>query len=89
MRETERVAGKERETAVTSFIKENKYTFPVVYEDTKIVEQYGVEGIPTQFYIDRKGTIQFKEVGFSGPEMETRMSTMIDMLLSGEGLSAK
>lgn len=81
--------GAERENLVKKFMEENKYTFSVVYDETKVVDKYKVEGIPTQFFIDREGTIQFKEVGFQGPEMEHTMSMMIDMLLSGEILSVK
>jgi len=81
--------GAEREKLVKKFLEDNKYTFPVVYDETQVVEKYKVEGIPTQFFIDRKGVIQFKTVGFEGPETETGMAMKIDMLLSGDLLSAK
>jgi hypothetical protein len=61
----------------------------VIYDETSVVEKYKVEGIPTQFFIDRKGVIQFKAVGFEGPQIEQGMAMKIDMLLSGEQLSAK
>ncbi|MFQ5797770.1 MAG: redoxin domain-containing protein, partial [Bacteroidota bacterium] len=85
----ERVKGAERVDMVENFMEKNNYTFPVVYDESKVVDKYEVEGIPTQFYIDREGTIQFKEVGFHGPELEYSMAMMIDMLLSGEILSVK
>ncbi|MEE9224572.1 MAG: redoxin domain-containing protein [Bacteroidota bacterium] len=85
----ERVKGAERVDVVENFMEKNNYTFPVVYDESKVVDKYEVEGIPTQFYIDREGTIQFKEVGFHGPELEYSMAMMIDMLLSGEILSVK
>jgi hypothetical protein len=66
-----------------------KSTNPIVYDETQVVEKYKVEGIPTQFFVDRKGVIQFKTVGFEGPETEQGMAMKIDMLLSGEQLSAK
>jgi len=81
--------GAEREKLVKKFLEDNKYTFPVVYDETQVVEKYKVEGIPTQFFIDRKGVIQFKTVGFEGPETEPGMAMKIDMLLSGERFSAK
>jgi len=70
---------------VKKFIEENKYTFPVLY-DENFVEKYGVEGIPTKFIIDREGKIQFKSVGFSaGQEMiDDEMTLEIDMLLSDD-----
>ena len=85
----ERVSGEKRKQLVRDFLEQNRYTFPVVYDESKVVDMYGVEGIPTQFYIDRDGNIQFKEVGFHGPEMEESMSMMIDMLLSGETFSVR
>ncbi|MGH7456867.1 MAG: TlpA family protein disulfide reductase, partial [bacterium] len=85
----ENESGAEREKLVKKFLEDNKYTFPVVYDETSVVEKYKVEGIPTQFFIDRKGVIQFKEGGFNGPEMEQGMAMKIDMLLNGEQLSAK
>lgn len=81
--------GAEREKLVKKFMEDNKYTFPVVYDETQVVEKYKVEGIPTQFFIDRKGVIQFKTVGFEGPETEQGMSMKIDLLLSGEQFSAR
>jgi thiol-disulfide isomerase/thioredoxin len=85
----ENESGFARQQAVKKFLEENKYTFPVVYDESGVVEKYKVEGIPTQFFIDRKGVIQFKTVGFEGPGMEPEMAMKIDMLLSGELLSAK
>ncbi len=85
----ESVKGDKRDAAVRDFIKQTGYTFPVVFDESKIAEAYKVEGIPTQFFIDREGKVQFKEVGFTGPEMENNMKLMIDMLLSGEGFSSK
>lgn len=85
----ENESGAAREKLVKKFLEDNKYTFPVVYDETSVAEKYKVEGIPTQFFIDRKGVIQFKAVGFEGPEMEQVMAMKIDMLLSGEQLSVK
>jgi len=77
----ERVTGAEREALVKKFMEENKYTFPVLY-DEGFVEKYGVEGIPTKFIIDKKGMIQFKSIGFmGGPKMIDEMTMQIEMLL--------
>lgn len=78
--------GKEREKAVKDFIKENKYTFPVLYdiEDRAkaFVTQFGVDGIPTKFILDKDGNIQFKTVGFSGEKaMLEEMDAQFEMLL--------
>jgi thiol-disulfide isomerase/thioredoxin len=81
----ERVTGKEREDAVRKFIRDNKYTFPVLFDDGTI-DKYGVEGIPTKFIIDKKGIIQFKSVGFEGEEsMIDELTARIDYLLKQGG----
>jgi peroxiredoxin len=64
------------------FIVENKYTFPVLIDEGSAVDQYDVDGIPTQFIIDKKGNIGFKNVGFEGPQMEDQLSLQIDILLN-------
>jgi thiol-disulfide isomerase/thioredoxin len=82
----ERVAGKERETLVRKFIEDNKYTFPVLF-DENMVEKYGVEGIPTKFIIDRTGKIQFKQIGAEGEEMLTKLPMQIELLLTSARIS--
>jgi pentatricopeptide repeat protein len=78
----ENVSGKEKEDLVKKFLADNKYTFPVLY-DEGMVDKYGVEGIPTKFVIDKKGAIAFKSVGFnSADEMMNELTTQIDMLVA-------
>jgi thiol-disulfide isomerase/thioredoxin len=78
----EHVSGKQREDLVKKFIADNKYTFPVLY-DEGFVEKYGVEGIPTKFVIDKKGNLAFKSVGFNGADaMFGELTTQIDLLLA-------
>lgn len=78
----ERVAPEQREQHVKDFIAKNKYTFPVVF-DTDVVTKYGVDGIPTKFFIGRNGQVRFKDVGFSGAqEMEDKMDLQFEMLLA-------
>jgi thiol-disulfide isomerase/thioredoxin len=78
----ENVSGKEKEALVTKFMADNKYTFPVVY-DEGFVEKYGVEGIPTKFIIDKKGMIAFKSIGFGGAdEMYNELTMQLDLLLA-------
>jgi thiol-disulfide isomerase/thioredoxin len=80
----ERVKKEDREATVKKFITENKYTFPVLL-DTDVVSQYGVEGIPTKFVIDREGMIQFKSIGFEGGDkMMVEMDLQFEMLLSDD-----
>ena len=67
------------------FIAANKYDFHVLMDnDSKVVEQYNVEGIPTKFIIDKTGTIRFKSIGFDGSDdkLVSELSAMIDMTKS-------
>lgn len=78
----ERVPPQDRDKTVRKFIADNKYTFPVLFDD-KIVEQYKVEGIPTKFIIDQKGRIRFKDIGFAGgEEMMAKMDEQFRILLN-------
>jgi thiol-disulfide isomerase/thioredoxin len=78
----ERQTGAARQALVEKFMADNKYTFPVLY-DEGVVERYGVDGIPTKFIVDTAGKIAFKTVGFNGPdEMMTEMTIQLDMLLA-------
>jgi len=60
---------------VTNFIKNNKYSFNVLFDTKtsdqpdspfKVVEDYKVSGIPTKFIIGTDGKIKFKSVGYAG-----------------------
>jgi thiol-disulfide isomerase/thioredoxin/Tfp pilus assembly protein PilF len=82
----ENESGAEREKTVKDFIKENKYTFPVLFDIDErakaFVTQFGVEGIPTKFILDKEGNIQFKTVGFGGEkEMLDDLEAQFDLLL--------
>jgi thiol-disulfide isomerase/thioredoxin len=84
----ENVSGKEREDLVKKFMADNKYTFPVLY-DQGFVEKYGVEGIPTKFVIDKKGMIQFKSIGFNGGDkMVEELTMQLEMLLDNKFYSS-
>ncbi|HEY5462328.1 MAG TPA: TlpA disulfide reductase family protein [Hanamia sp.] len=71
-----------KEKNATDFIAANKYDFHVLMDnDSKVVEQFKVSGIPTKFVIDKSGIIRFKAIGFDGSDdkLVTELSTMIDM----------
>ncbi len=85
----EKEGGQERIASVKRFLRENKYTFPVLF-DTDIVDAYGVQGIPTKFVIDTDGMIQFKSIGFDGgDQMVNEMTAQIEMLLAEGSAAAK
>jgi peroxiredoxin len=79
---------KNREKLVKDFIQKNKYTFTVLYDETRknsdeygVIGDYKVEGIPTKFVIDKNNNIKFKAVGFNGNDdaLVEEISTMIEM----------
>ena len=74
-----------KEKNALDFITANKYDFDVLMDnDSKVVDQFQVTGIPTKFIIDKKGTIRFKSIGFDGSDdkLVSELSTMIDMAKS-------
>jgi peroxiredoxin len=69
------------------FVADNKYEWTVLIDGkNEVVEQYGVEGIPTKFILGKNGRVAFKEVGFNGPEMVEQMVQQIEILLSEPSL---
>jgi thiol-disulfide isomerase/thioredoxin len=66
---------------VTSFMAENKYTFPVIIDHDKVVaEAYELQGFPTVFLIDGTGTIRYRNLGYDeGVEqiLEAQLTSMM------------
>ncbi len=65
------------------FLKKNKYPFHILMDvENKVVADFGVEGIPTKFIIDKNGKIRFKSVGFSGnaEELVNELTEMINLI---------
>lgn len=49
---------------MTAFIREKGINYPIAYADAELQEKYGgIRGIPTTFFIDKKGRIAEKVVG--------------------------
>lgn len=72
-----------------SYIEDQHYDFEVLMDTkdpvtrkNKVVESYGVTGIPAKFIIDRDGHIRFQLAGFSGDTNESveELSTMIQLV---------
>jgi peroxiredoxin len=83
MNTSERMAGPQREAAVKKFMADLKLTMPVVYDNGyTTAQQFGVQGIPTRYVIDKAGKIQFSDVGFrEGDDMVNETITQIEVLL--------
>lgn len=85
----------EKEKNAKDFIVKNNYSFDVLMDnDSKVVEQFKVDGIPTKFVIDKDGNIRFKAVGFDGSDdkLVQELSAMIELAgkgaVAGEGKKA-
>jgi thiol-disulfide isomerase/thioredoxin len=77
----------DRKKAVQGFMKKHPtYSFDVFFDlKDEVVGKFGVTGIPTKFYLDRNGKVQYKEVGYKPPsEFKREMRETIETLLSKE-----
>ncbi len=58
------IASQDTESKARGFVKKHGITFPTGLDDTgKIREAYGVFGMPTSFFIDKKGIISYLHIG--------------------------
>ncbi|MDN3596656.1 TlpA disulfide reductase family protein [Zunongwangia endophytica] len=87
----ERQAPDARTKAVTEFIESNDYDFHVLMDekvedsnDFKVVDAYGVSGIPTKFVLGPDGRIKFKSVGYNGnpDKLAEEIAIMIELTQS-------
>lgn len=73
----------EKVKKVSEFIQNNHYTFRVLMDnENKVVEDFGVSGIPTKFILDKSGKLQFKAVGYGGSSegLVDELDIMISLL---------
>lgn len=55
--------GEDQET-VQAFAQNQGLTFPILLDENgSVARKYGVQGIPTSFFIDRQGVIQARYTG--------------------------
>ena len=75
------IGGEKPEEEIKSFLSENGYTYPVVFDNTgEIFGMYGVSSLPTTFMIDREGNV-FGYV--SGQLDEEIMRSIIKQTMDG------
>ena len=61
------------------------YSFPVYYtNDPEVSDKFKFNTIPASYLIDKKGNIQFNNIGFEGPELEGKLRAQIEVLLKEE-----
>jgi thiol-disulfide isomerase/thioredoxin len=74
--------GEDAPQRVASFIQDNNYPFYVLMDrENKVVEEYGVSGIPTKFIVGPDQRIHFISKGFGGnnDELFKELKIMIEM----------
>ncbi len=80
-----KVSAEEEIRLVGEFLKRFKMTYPVAdshqIKDNPYFNAYGITGIPTMVFIDRKGNIADIEVGFENKE---KLMAKIDKLMAGK-----
>jgi thiol-disulfide isomerase/thioredoxin len=64
----ERVDQSQWKSTVTNFVNQRGFnTYPIIYDmGGEVALNYGVNGIPAKFCIDKEGKIKFKSTGFMG-----------------------
>jgi len=66
---------------VADYAQKHKLTHPIVLQGEKVAELYETDGVmPTAFWIDQRGRVVRREVGFS-PEMDREIERTIQDLL--------
>jgi peroxiredoxin len=61
--------GEDKLKNAAEFIQGKGYTFNVLMDlDDRVINAFGVSGIPTKFILDRNGAIRFKAIGFEGSD---------------------
>jgi len=72
--------GADAASAVGSFMKEHAIRYPVLMDDGKTSQSYGVTSIPALFLIDKDGRIVKRVAGFI-PGLADDLSQLIERLL--------
>ena len=75
------IAVKQNRAPVEKFIKENKYSFPVLLdEDGSVARKYRVSAIPTNIIIDKSGAIVFREGGAKRWDSKASIKMIKDLI---------
>ena len=58
---------------VDKFIREKKWSFPIVLDSGKVSTDYKVTSVPTNILVNAKGQIVYRSVGFDEAELKTAL----------------
>ena len=68
----------EKPAKIKEFAAERGIRYPLLVEGSKVANRYGIEVIPTNFFIDPEGKVTSMEVGFDGEEkLEQRLKQLL------------
>jgi thiol-disulfide isomerase/thioredoxin len=70
----------EEQGIADSYRKQHKYTYKFTVEAGKLLESWGLDGVPSFVLIDRKGIVRKVRIGFDGA-FESEMTRSIKALL--------
>ena len=65
---------------VAPFMKENKYTFPVVPAQFLMHELVPSLGIPLNWIVDSRGVVRHERVGFGGPDSDKWVDQAVEAI---------
>jgi thiol-disulfide isomerase/thioredoxin len=65
---------------VRPFLADYGYDFNVLFADNSVPDEYGVNGIPTLFVIDKNGIIRYRNVGYT-PYADQILTWQVNSLL--------
>jgi thiol-disulfide isomerase/thioredoxin len=66
---------------IASFLKTTPLTYDIIAEGRWIAEMFGITAYPTNIIVDKKGIVQFYEIGYKS-DIEERMSSTLDEYLA-------
>lgn len=63
-------AGLEDSAVVAAWVEQGNFTFPIIVDDSRrtLEAQFRVKGLPTTFFVDANGVIQYIQRGALSPE---------------------
>lgn len=71
---------------VEPFLKQNKYTFPVIPAEFLVHSVLSSYGVPQNWIVDTDGMIRLQQVGFgSNPKWEEQMVEAVEKVRPGAG----
>ena len=69
---------------VAPYISKGGYTFPVLFGNDTVQQQYGAQALPTLYLLDRQGKVRARHVGYASGQ-EITLEEEIKAALGDEG----